>query len=145
MIDYNPKEWLRFIFFFPKADTVRKLGPLLIAIGLYTTLLAYLVIDYWQIGQDSDLRNITLIHSLLGFVISLLLVFRTNTAYDRWWEGRKQWGTLVNISRNMALKMNALLAGEAYQNDREFFKVMIPNFAFALKKSPSKILPPIRN
>ncbi|MBU1822665.1 MAG: hypothetical protein KKG00_14300 [Bacteroidetes bacterium] len=133
MIDYNPKEWLRYIFFFPKADTVRKLGPLLIAIGIYTTLLAYLFIDYWKIGQDTDLKNISLIHSLLGFVISLLLVFRTNTAYDRWWEGRKQWGNLVNISRNLALKMNALLAGEAHAPDRAFFKVMIPNFAFALK------------
>ena len=44
-------------------------------------------------------------HTLLGFVISLLLVFRTNTAYDRWWEGRKQWGALVNVSRNFAFKV----------------------------------------
>jgi hypothetical protein len=31
------------------------------------------------------------IFSLLGIVLSILLVFRTNTAYDRWWEGRKLW------------------------------------------------------
>ena len=35
-------------------------------------------------------------------VLSLLLVFRTNTAYDRFWEGRKLWGNLVNGSRNLA-------------------------------------------
>jgi putative membrane protein len=35
---------------------------------------------------------------MLGFVISLL-VLRTNTAYDRWWEGRKLWGSLVNNSQ----------------------------------------------
>lgn len=35
-------------------------------------------------------------------VIGLLLVFRTNTAYERFWEGRKAWGTLVNNVRNLA-------------------------------------------
>ncbi len=32
MVDYNPKEWLRLIFLFPRADTVRKLLPLLITV-----------------------------------------------------------------------------------------------------------------
>jgi putative membrane protein len=71
-------------------------------------------------------------HSLLGFVISMLLVFRTNTAYDRWWEGRKQWGSLMNGSRNLALKIAALV-GPEYAAEREFFTKMIPNYAFALK------------
>lgn len=35
-------------------------------------------------------------------VLGLLLVFRTNTAYDRFWEGRKCWGSLVNATRNLA-------------------------------------------
>ena len=37
-----------------------------------------------------------------SIVLGLLLVFRTNTAYERFWEGRKQWGLLVNTSRNLA-------------------------------------------
>ncbi len=37
-----------------------------------------------------------------NIVLGLLLVFRTNTAYDRFWEGRKSWGTLVNTVRNLA-------------------------------------------
>jgi putative membrane protein len=37
-----------------------------------------------------------------SIVLGLLLVFRTNTAYERFWEGRKLWGTLVNTSRNLA-------------------------------------------
>ncbi|TPX65030.1 hypothetical protein SpCBS45565_g05431 [Spizellomyces sp. 'palustris'] len=40
--------------------------------------------------------------TILGVVISLLLVFRTNTAYDRYWEGRRLWGTLVTQVRNLA-------------------------------------------
>ncbi|MBE9118699.1 hypothetical protein IQ249_22680 [Lusitaniella coriacea LEGE 07157] len=37
-----------------------------------------------------------------SLVLSLLLVFRTNTAYERFWEGRKQWGMLVNTVRNLS-------------------------------------------
>ncbi|KAI8816333.1 Bestrophin, RFP-TM, chloride channel-domain-containing protein [Fimicolochytrium jonesii] len=40
--------------------------------------------------------------TILGVVISLLLVFRTNTAYDRYWEGRRVWGTLITQIRNLA-------------------------------------------
>jgi ion channel-forming bestrophin family protein len=37
-----------------------------------------------------------------NLVLGLLLVFRTNTAYDRYWEGRKCWGSITNSSRNLA-------------------------------------------
>ena len=36
-----------------------------------------------------------------NIVLGLLLVFRTNTAYERFWEGRKAWGVLVNTVRNL--------------------------------------------
>ena len=75
--------------------------------------------------------NLSLMHSLLGFVISLLLVFRTNTAYDRWWEGRKQWGSLVNCSRNFAIKLNTILPIGDKEN-RKFFADMIPLYADVL-------------
>jgi putative membrane protein len=51
--------------------------------------------------------------SLLGIILGLLLVFRTNTAYDRWWEGRRLWGQLVNGSRALSRQLNALLPPEA--------------------------------
>lgn len=130
MIDYNPKEWFRYIFYFQKADTVRKLTPLILTIMVYTTVLSYLILKVWRIGENTDLKNISLMHSLLGFVISMLLVFRTNTAYDRWWEGRRQWGALMNCSRNLALKINSLVDDN---EAKEFFRIMIPNYAFAFK------------
>ncbi len=132
MVDYNPKEWVRIIFSIHKADTLRKLFPLLIFIFLYTSVFAYLILGYWRVGETADLRNLSIIHSLLGFVISLLLVFRTNTAYDRWWEGRKQWGNLINASRNIALKLNHLLK-DASQEERVYFGKMIGNYCVALK------------
>ncbi|NLR79937.1 bestrophin family protein [Chitinophaga eiseniae] len=132
MINYNPKEWFTFIFRIHKADTVRKLFPMFIALAVYATIIAWLELSVWKLSANSELKNISLMHGLLGFVISLLLVFRTNTAYDRWWEGRRQWGALVNSSRNLAMKLQAILpAGNT--EARQFYKVMIPNFAYGLK------------
>ena len=62
---------------------------------------------------------------------SKAVVFRTNTAYDRWWEGRKLWGSLVNNSRNFAIKLSAILEDE---NDKQFFRKAIPSYANVLHK-----------
>ncbi|MVM30974.1 hypothetical protein GO755_13120 [Spirosoma sp. HMF4905] len=131
MVNYNPKDWFRFIITLNRADTVRKLSPILLAVGVYSFIIVHLL-ELLGISENPHLKNFSLMHTLLSFVISMLLVFRTNTAYDRWWEGRKLWGSLVNNSRNLALKLDQLL--EPDQADaREFFRAMIPNFAFALK------------
>ena len=129
MISYNTKEWFTFIFRFHKADTFRTLFPIMIAIGIYSGTIGYFEVEIWQLTDKSYVKNITIMHGMLGFVISLLLVFRTNTAYDRWWEGRKLWGSLVNNSRNLALKLSVILKNES---DKEFFKRMIPSYATIL-------------
>lgn len=131
MVQYNPKDWITFIFRFHKSDTFRKLLPMMITIGLYAYGVAYLEIEYWQLSKDSHVKNITIMHGMLGFVISLLLVFRTNTAYDRWWEGRKHWGALVNNSRNLAIKLAIILTDE---HDKHFFRKVIPGYASILQK-----------
>lgn len=130
MINYNPKEWFAFIFKFGKADTLIKLLPLMLGVGAYSGLIVFLESAAFKSEESSYLKNFGLMHGVLGFVISLLLVFRTNTAYDRWWEGRKLWGALTNSSRNLAIKLNAFLQDA---DEKEYFKLMIPNYAFALK------------
>lgn len=132
MISYNPKDWYRFLFRFHKGDTLRRLLRYLALICIYSAAIAWLELSYWKLSADSYVRNLTLLHNLLGFVLSLLLVFRTNTAYDRWWEGRKHWGALVNSSRNLALKIDALLP-ESDTENRQFFLRTIPFFAEVLK------------
>jgi putative membrane protein len=79
MINYNPKEWFTFIFQIHKADTFRKLLPLMFAVSVYAGLVAYLELEYWQLSESSHVKNLNLMHSILGFVISLLLVFKTVT------------------------------------------------------------------
>lgn len=131
MTSYNPKEWISFIFSVSKADTFQKLIPMMLIIGAYSGTIGYLEIEYWKLPDDSNIKNISVMHGLLGFVISLLLAYRTNTAYDRWWEGRKMWGGLVNSSRNLAIKLASFLKEE---NDRAYFRKMIPGYASILHK-----------
>jgi putative membrane protein len=128
MIKYNPKSWFALIFALHKSDTMRILWKEMIYIAVLAMLIAYVEITYFP--DIKALANMNIVYSLVGFVISLLLVFRTNTAYDRWWEGRKKWGELVNDSRNLAVKLNTLNIGE--ENNR-FFSRMISNFAIASK------------
>jgi ion channel-forming bestrophin family protein len=130
MINYNPKEWFTFIFRFSKADTFRKLLPLMLAVSVYAWIIAFIELNYLGLSKTSYISNVGLMHGVLGFVISLLLVFRTNTAYDRWWEGRKVWGGLTNTSRNLAIKLQAM---QLHESDKSFFRLMIPNYVFALK------------
>ncbi len=132
MITYNPKDWFTFIFRLHKSDTIRKLLPMIIAMGIYGWLIAYLELEYWDIADNGYVKNLTLLHNLLGFVLSLLLVFRTNTAYDRWWEGRKLWGHLVNNSRNLAMKIKSIVPDD--EDTLRFFKRVIPLFAAMLAK-----------
>lgn len=128
MIKYNPKSWLALIFALDKSDTMRILWKEMIYIALLSTLIAWIEISYFP--NHKALANMNIVYSLVGFVISLLLVFRTNTAYDRWWEGRKKWGELVNDSRNFAVKLSIT---DISEEDRHFFARMISNFAIASK------------
>ena len=131
MVTYNTKDWFTFIFKFHKADTFRTLFPLMIAIGIYAGIIGYLEVEVWQLSEKSYIKNITIMHGMLGFVISLLLAYRINSAYDRWWEGRKLWGSLVNNSRNFAIKLSVILLDE---NDRKYFRKIIPSYASILDK-----------
>lgn len=128
MIHYNPKSWWGLIFKFHKSDTFRILLPAMITVAIFSAGVAYV---HHEILFDR-LRGTSLVHSLLGFVISLLLVFRTNTAYERWWEGRRQWGTLVNASRNLALKIDAGLPTRHAK--RTVFALLIADYALVLHR-----------
>ena len=70
-----------------------------------------------------------------SIVLGLLLVFRTNTAYDRFWEGRKFWGMLINNVRNLARRIWVAIE-EKDPEDIELKKSalrLLPAFAVAMK------------
>ena len=128
MIQYNPKSWFGLIFDTYSRYVIRMLFPLILFAGALTFFLCFFLIDYFQV----EIVDTKAFHSILGLILGLFLVFRTNTAYDRWWEGRKLWGKLVNDSRQLAIKIAAILPQDAIE-DRAFFSKMIPNVPFSMK------------
>lgn len=46
--------------------------------------------------------------SVVGVALSIFLAFRNNAAYDRYWEGRKLWGGLVNASRSFGRQITTM-------------------------------------
>jgi putative membrane protein len=143
MVDYNPKDWFKALFSIHKADTFRALFSLLIFFIFYSWTIVYIETEYLKLSANSAAKNLTIMHTILGFAISMLLVFRTNTAYDRWWEGRKLWGALVNNSRNLSLKLVSILPKDNYEA-KAYFNENIPLFGIALRnllQANNEILP----
>lgn len=60
--------------------------------------------------------------ALLGTVISLLLAFRSNQAYDRWWEARILWGAIVNDSRSLTRQVLHFIEDPYYSAEIQLFK-----------------------
>ncbi|MEZ4900429.1 MAG: bestrophin family protein [Spirosomataceae bacterium] len=129
MISYNPKDWWKLIFAFHRSDTFRFLLPGIAGVVAYTALVAYIENDVLH----ASFKNTTVVILLVGFVLSMLLVFRTNTAYDRWWEGRRLWGSMVNNCRNLSLKIDAFLPIDQVE-PRAIFKALIVNYIYAAKE-----------
>ncbi len=75
----------------------------LLLVGGYATLIVLL-------DQYVPIRIPSYGGVILGTAISILLAFRTNAAYDRWWEARKVWGSIVNDSRNLARRVITQIA-----------------------------------
>jgi putative membrane protein len=92
--------------------------------GLYTA-------GVLALGLDVDGLEFPVAEAVLAMGAGLLLGMRLNFAYDRWWEARKLWGTLVNVSRNLAVKISAFTKPDGAEANEA--ATGIAAFAFALK------------
>jgi ion channel-forming bestrophin family protein len=89
------KPWFQLAFQI-KGSVVPSVLPRTLACGLFGVFIS--ILFFLKLPVSLPILA-TLIPNI---VLGLLLVFRTNTAYERFWEGRKLWGTLVNTVRNLA-------------------------------------------
>lgn len=69
--------------------------------------------------------------TLFGFVLALFLGFRNTVSYDRFWEGRKLWGSLLNDTRSLARQ--AMTLSNTANPDTLNFVQLLNSFAYALK------------
>lgn len=102
MINYQPERWFRSIF------TIE--GTVIPVVLVRSFMAGLLTAGIFFVGQiyafPVELSPIA--HSLVGVALGLLLVFRNNCSYDRYWEGRKQWGGVVNSCRNLGRTIGAV-------------------------------------
>jgi len=114
MITYDPKNWLRVLFDFPRSPVFRTLFLDVLGAGAWAALVVWVETDLMRVAVPLGPSFL----SILGIILGLLLVFRTNTAYDRWWEGRRLWGQLVNVSRGLSQQLGAQLSAPEHQARR---------------------------
>ncbi len=129
MIYYKTNtNWFKDLTHLGRSWTMVRIMRSVLCVGLYTLVLslAFELLD-WHAYNPMN----TQVFSLLGVVLSIFLVFRTNSAYDRWWEARKQWGALVNNTRNLAIYVDTMFPPED-REVRHFMAKNISNFCLAL-------------
>jgi len=110
----------------PISYIIGKIKLELALVTLYAGVVTFLYHTYNVTGWSVPIS----IPMIMGIVISLLLAFRSNQAYDRWWEARTIWGAIVNDSRSFARQINTfidnrIMDGKIPDNDVYFFKERI--------------------
>lgn len=126
MLPQLPKSLLRTLFT-PHGSLSRGVPLRTLAFGAIATTI-------WVLSRKGLQVHLPIgLHEVAGFLIALILAFRTNTAYARFWEGRTLWGGIVNASRNLsrAVALHASLTPE----EERAFTTWVVAFAHATRRS----------
>lgn len=104
MVQERRYSWLRLLFRYRGTALAHMRGRFAV-----TTILAIAItvtdLHYGYFHPDLT----TVPFTLMGLALSIFLGFRNNTSYDRFWEARKLWGSLVNTSRSITRQILTLV------------------------------------
>lgn len=106
-----------------------KLLPRLLALFLLSFVIVYLhghILSYKVPLNPAPL-------TLFGFVLALFLGFRNNASYERFWEGRKLWGALLNVTRSLTRQALTLTNAPFSKDEVMKFVRMLTACTYALK------------
>ena len=109
MVLYDPRSWLSVVFSLHGSVLPRLVPRIVLAAGL-GGLAAWLF-------MERGFKIPSVAHTMVGVALGLLLVFRTNASFDRWWEGRKLLGLGVNRTRDLTRQITILIEGEGKEAD----------------------------
>lgn len=113
MIDYNKREWTRSLFAL-QGTMIHEISGRVSACAVW----AVVVVAVHHLIKSMEIQATT--HALVGVALGLLLVFRTNASYDRFWEGRRLWGSIINETRNLGRAARVFMKG-----DRELLEELL--------------------
>src|SRR5688572_5901579 len=109
--------------------TIGKRLAISLAIVTCYCMIAGSIAWWWNIRLFTGGTTVSVIGTV---ILGLLMTFRNRLAYERWWEARGLWGQLTNDSRNVAVKLTALLPGDVLARSRA--AELITGFSEALKR-----------
>jgi len=109
MIEYDAKNWFSIIFRL-RGSVLPRLVPRVAIVAIVGGIAAWLF-------DTKGTKIPTIAHTLIGVALGLLLVFRTNASYDRYWEGRRLLGAIVNRSRDLARQFGAFIEDDEHRED----------------------------
>lgn len=112
-----------------KASIIPEVTPVVLFCGFVSLV----VVIVHQSGINLSFSTIGL--AVPGVVLGLLLVFRTNTAYERFWEARKLWGGQITTSRSMAQSIWNVIPtlDESHAKEKQEITQLLIAFAVATK------------
>jgi putative membrane protein len=125
--------WFQVVFRL-QGSVIPAIFPWVLLCGTYGFLIS-LFHHFDHLSTFNDTKVLPNVVLTFNIVLSLLLVFRTNTAHERFWEARKLWGGLVNTVRNLSRSI-WLVIEEREPNDRlekESILRIVVAFAVATK------------
>ncbi|MCW3464844.1 bestrophin family protein [Chitinophaga nivalis] len=125
MIIKTKKHWFQLLFVW-NGSVLPKLLPRLLLLFGYAVLITYSKDTLVRYHMELSPVPFT----LFGIALALFLGFRNNASYDRFWEGRKLWGALLNDTRSLARQ--ALTLGNTAKAPGTFIQYLIA-FTYALK------------
>jgi putative membrane protein len=121
MIPYDPQNFWSHIF----AGRSSRIDRILSRV-LPLTLWAFFI-EFFAL--DDPFKSTTSLVSMIGAALGFLLVFRINASNERYWEGRKLWGAMINTCRNLARSVQIHLADD--RRKQEEITVWIIVFAYS--------------
>lgn len=127
MIIYKSTDWWEALRHLGSSAVIRQLMKRVVFVGIYALAITAGADRFERLHTPIDRDFFT----FLGIMLSLLMAFRTNTAYDRFYEGRRVWGQLVNNCRNLAIVVGARLPVDDMAT-RTYFARLLSNFPIAL-------------
>lgn len=131
MIVRDRKNILQMLFIW-RGSVLRKILPTLVFVFIFSCLVYILHLQFPQIVIPLN----SSVFALVGISLAIFLGFCNNAAYDRFWEGRKQWGLLVIYARTLTIQIQSLISENAQfsKEDKKEGVGLIIAFCYALKK-----------
>jgi putative membrane protein len=126
MIVRQRANWLKMLFIW-RGSVLKKIVVQLVTITLFSLSI------YFFKGKIFDYKvhlNPT-IFTLIGLALAIFMGFCNSASYDRYWEGRKLWGSLVIEARSLTRQIFSLVDGPSNEEKQEIVK-MISAFSWSL-------------